>query len=62
MKKMQLYILPVEHRVIFPYETLRVRIPETYQNNGKPMIFWNSRPYGDDGKVTKLIVFCFFSK
>jgi len=35
MKKMQLYILPVEHRVIFPYETFRIRILETYQNNGK---------------------------
>jgi len=60
MKKMQLYILPVEHRVIFPYETLRVRIPETYQNNGKPMIFSNSSAYIADRKLIKLIAFLLF--
>ncbi|KAL4477366.1 hypothetical protein ABPG72_002360 [Tetrahymena utriculariae] len=35
MKKMQLYILPVNNRVVFPYQTINIRIPETYQYDAK---------------------------
>lgn len=62
MKKMQLYILPVNNRVVFPYQTINVRIPETYQYDGTQLVVYHlvwSQYFPFNKSKT---FFCFFSE